>query len=107
MDQEISIFGKYQGPRGLTPEHFLRVAREHSYATANPQAPFKNPEPPSWMSAQKRLGLYGLNETRIAAKEEKPVGTPNSTQKQGKAVRELEIVTSKETTIAPVSHPSP
>jgi len=56
------------------------------------------------MSAQKRLGLYGKYETGIAVKEEKPV---ESTRSQGKVLRELEIVTSKETTIAPVSNPSP
>jgi len=106
-DQEISLFGKYRGPLGLTPEHFLRVAREHTYAIANPEAPYRNPEPPSWMSAQKRLGLYGKNETGIALKEDKPVQSANSTpQNQGKVLRELEIVTSKETTIAPASYPS-
>jgi len=56
------------------------------------------------MSAQKRLGLFGKYETGIALKEEKPLESTNST---GKVLRELEIVTSKETTIAPVSKPSP
>jgi large subunit ribosomal protein L41 len=101
MDQEIALFGKYQGPRGLTPEHFLRVAREHTYAEANPDAPYKNPEPPSWMSAQRRLGIYGKNnDTGISLSEERPRSGA------GRSRRELEVVTSKETTIAPFSKSS-
>ncbi len=104
MDQEIALFGKYQGPRGLTPEHFLRVAREHTYAGANPDAPYKNPEPPSWMSAQRRLGIYGKNnDTEISLSEERPIAPRSGA---GSFRRELEVVTSKETTIAPFSKPS-
>lgn len=55
------------------------------------------------MSAQKRLGLYGKNDTGVALKGEKPVESTNPTQR----LRELEIVTSKETTITPMSNPSP
>ena len=27
------MFGKFSGPRGLTPEHFLKIAREHTQKT--------------------------------------------------------------------------
>lgn len=65
IDQEIALLGKFRGPSGLTPAHFLRVAREHTYAEANPDAPYENPEPPSWMSAQQRLGIYHKTVTGI------------------------------------------
>jgi len=31
--EERAVFGKFPGPRGLTPEHFLKVAREHTQNT--------------------------------------------------------------------------
>ncbi|KAF8887596.1 hypothetical protein BD779DRAFT_505209 [Infundibulicybe gibba] len=30
--EERAVFGKFPGPRGLTPTHFLKVAREHTRA---------------------------------------------------------------------------
>jgi len=65
------------------------------------------------MSAQRRLGTYGkTNVTGIALKEERPIDMRNSRlggvagDNRQKVLRELEIVTSKETTISPVSNPS-
>jgi large subunit ribosomal protein L41 len=30
--EERAVFGNFPGPRGLTPEHFLKVAREYTQA---------------------------------------------------------------------------
>ena len=32
------MFGKFPGPRGLTPEHFLKVAREHTQKTSHSES---------------------------------------------------------------------
>ena len=57
------------------------------------------------------MGIYGkTNDTGIALKEERPIDMRNSRLRgvagNRQALRELEIVTSKETTITPVSNPS-
>lgn len=88
-DQEIQLFGKFRGPKGLTPEHFLRVAREHTYASSNPDTPYRNPEPPSWMSAQKRLGILPSSVTGVSVPTPKPLTRAAPPEKK---VRELEVV---------------
>ncbi|TFK61352.1 hypothetical protein BDN72DRAFT_883200, partial [Pluteus cervinus] len=35
--QERAVFGKFPGPRGLTPQHFLKIAREHTAAVEDPK----------------------------------------------------------------------
>lgn len=35
--EERAVFGKFPGPRGLTPEHLLRVAREHTLEVLRPE----------------------------------------------------------------------
>ncbi|KAF9528637.1 hypothetical protein CPB83DRAFT_854004 [Crepidotus variabilis] len=97
LDQEIQLFGKFRGPKGITPEHFLRVAREHTYASANPDTPYRNPEPPSWMSAQKRLGIFASNATGLSVPGSNPVATSGGASKRNVTspkpkVRELEVV---------------
>ena len=52
---------------GLTPQHFLRVAREHTYALQNPNFPCKDAQnPPDWMAARVRLGRMPSTETGLA-----------------------------------------
>ena len=79
---------------GLTPQHFLRVAREHTYALQNPNFPCKNSQyPPDWMAARVRLGKMPPTETGVTVKEESvtaPVGKDLGRRK--KPLRELEIV---------------
>lgn len=60
---------------GLTPEHFLRVAREHTYALQNPTSPHKDSQdPPDWMEARIRLGTMPSSSQRgLSVKEERPV----------------------------------
>ena len=79
---------------GLTPQHFLRVAREHTYALQNPNFPSKNPrKPPDWMAARVRLGIMPTTETGLAVKEESvPVPGEKDLGRRKKPLRELEIV---------------
>lgn len=84
---------------GLTPEHFLRVAREHTYALQNPELPHKDPEnPPDWIAARIRLGIMPSSQTGLAVKEELPVTAPGAkgsreaATRQQKPLRELEVV---------------
>lgn len=36
--EQRAVFGKFPGPRGLTPEHFLKVARRHTDNPVEPEA---------------------------------------------------------------------
>jgi hypothetical protein len=57
-DQERAVFSKFHGVGGITPAHFLRVAREHTLAKENPGSPAARMDRmPAWMSARIRLGL--------------------------------------------------
>ena len=57
-DQERAVFSKFHGVGGITPAHFLRVAREHTFAKENPGSPAARMDRmPAWMSARIRLGL--------------------------------------------------
>lgn len=57
-DHKNAVFSKFRGPRGLTPERFLRVCREHTYARLHPNRPVENPLfAPGWMNAQINLKL--------------------------------------------------
>ena len=79
---------------GLTPKHFLRVAREHTYALQNPTFPSKDPKnTPDWMQARIRLGIMPTTETGLAVKGESvPVPGAQDPGKRKKKLRELEIV---------------
>lgn len=58
IDQERAVFSKFHSSGGVTPTHFLRVAREHTFAKQNPASPApKMDRMPAWISAQIRLGL--------------------------------------------------
>ena len=73
---------------GLTPKHFLRVAREHTYALQNPNSPSKDSQnPPDWIAARIRLGLMPTTETGLA-----PVPGGEDLERPKKKLRELEIV---------------
>lgn len=51
---------------GLTPQHFLRVAREHTYALQNPDLPCRDSQnPPDWMAARTRLGIMPSTQTGL------------------------------------------
>jgi hypothetical protein len=77
---------------GLTPEHFLRVAREHTYALQNPDVPSKDPQnPPDWMAAKIRLGIMPTTDTGVAVAKDGSATVP-TVGKQKKPLRELEIV---------------
>jgi large subunit ribosomal protein L41 len=98
-DEETAVFGRFRGAMGLTPQHFLRVAREHTYARQNPDSPHKNSkDPPDWMAARIRLGTMPNPETGISAKEEQPVtapgakGSQEAATRQQKPLKELEVV---------------
>ncbi|KIM37185.1 hypothetical protein M413DRAFT_448682 [Hebeloma cylindrosporum] len=57
-DQKVAVFSKFRASGGVTPEHFLRVAREHTLARENPGSPAPRIERlPTWMNARIRLGL--------------------------------------------------
>ena len=79
---------------GLTPQHFLRVAREHTYALQNPNFPSKDSEnPPDWMAARARLGIMPTTVLGLSVKEESaPVPGGKDLGKRKKQLRELEIV---------------
>ena len=79
---------------GLTPQHFLRVAREHTYALKNSNSPCEDSQnPPDWMAARVRLGIMPTTVMGLAVKEESvPVPGGKDLGKQKKALRELEIV---------------
>ena len=79
---------------GLTPKHFLRVAREHTYALHNPDSPHKDSQdPPDWMAAKIRLGIMPSLHKGLVVKEEQPMTVPGAKKSgEGKPLRELEIV---------------
>lgn len=79
---------------GLTPKHFLRVAREHTYALQNPNFPCKDSQnPPDWMAAKIRLGMMPTTETGLTVKDESvPAPVAKNLGRQKKPLRELEIV---------------
>ncbi|KAH9478796.1 hypothetical protein JR316_0009257 [Psilocybe cubensis] len=57
-NQEMAIFSKFRTTGGLSPRHFLRVAREHTYAEMNPSAPIQPLKTqPLWMKAQRKLEM--------------------------------------------------
>lgn len=35
--EERAVFGKFPGPRGLTPEHLLKISRKYTEAKENPE----------------------------------------------------------------------
>jgi len=75
---------------GLTPKHFLRVAREHTYALQNPDFPHKDfQEIPDWMTARIRLRIMPSSQKGLSVKEEEPV---TAAQQHRKPLRELEVV---------------
>ena len=77
---------------GLTPEHFLRVAREHTYALQNPDLPSENPKkPPDWMAARIRLGIMPSTATELSVAKDGSATVP-TVGKQKKPLKELEIV---------------
>ncbi|PPQ93330.1 hypothetical protein CVT25_014459 [Psilocybe cyanescens] len=56
--QKVSVFSKFRTAGGLSPSHFLRVAREHTYAEMNPSAPINRPaKQPLWMKARRKTKL--------------------------------------------------
>jgi hypothetical protein len=74
---------------GLTPKHFLRVAREHTYALQNPDFPSKDSQnSPDWMAARIRLGIMPSTQTGISVAEN---GSREAAVRR-KPLRELEIV---------------
>jgi large subunit ribosomal protein L41 len=97
--EESALFGHFTGPMGLTPQHFLRVAREYTYALQNPESPYKDSQdPPDWMAARIRLGIMPSSQTGLALKEEQPVTAPGAKEsregatRHQKPLRELEVV---------------
>lgn len=98
----MAVFGQFRGPMGLTPKHFLRVAREYTYALQNPESPRQNPqETPDWMAARIRLGTMPSSQKGLSVQEEQPITAPGATgpresvihqQKNRKSLRELEVV---------------
>lgn len=98
-DEETAVFGRFRGAMGLTPQHFLRVAREHTYARQNPESPHENSQdPPDWMAARIRLGTMPNPQTGLSVNKEQPVTTPGAkgsreaATRQQKPLRELEVV---------------
>ncbi|KAF8809126.1 hypothetical protein BYT27DRAFT_6535769 [Phlegmacium glaucopus] len=98
-DEEIAVFGRFRGPMGLTPKHFLRVAREHTYALQNPESAQKgSQETPDWMMARIRLGTTPSSQQGLSVKETQPVTAPGAkgpreaANRQQKPLRELEVV---------------
>lgn len=78
---------------GLTPWHFLRVAREHTYALQNPNFPCKDSKnPPDWMAARIRLGIMPPTEMGLALKEDSETVPGGKDLGRRKKLRELEIV---------------
>jgi len=78
---------------GLTPKHFLRVAREHTYALRNPKFPCKNLQnPPDWMAARVRLGIMPTLGTGLAVVNEGEERSVTAPVRRKKPLRELEIV---------------
>lgn len=49
--EERAVFGKFPSPRGLTPEHFLKVARKHT-EEANRLEPPEKKSLLSWPSSK-------------------------------------------------------
>lgn len=87
-DEEIAVFGQFRGPMGLTPKHFLRVAREHTYALQNPELPHKDPqEPPDWIAARIRLGIMPSSLKALSVKEEQLVTTSDAKAPEGAVIR--------------------
>jgi len=84
-DQERAVFSKFHGVGGITPTHFLRVAREHTYANQNPQSPAARIDRmPAWMNARIQLGLMD-DPRRVPAVVGSPsVGEPGGLQNSGK-----------------------
>lgn len=101
-DERISVFGKFPGAGGLTAEHFLRTAREHTYAKANPHAPSQDPyNYPSWLIAQERLKLRPSTLETAISVSAKNAAVPHSQRTEPRLpLRELEVVTSQDTGIA-------
>ena len=101
-DEETAVFGQFRGPMGLTPQHFLRVAREHTYARQNPESPHETQDLPDWMAASIRLGIMTSSQTGLSVKAEQPVTTPGAQgsreaatrhqQQDRKPLRELQVV---------------
>ncbi|KAF8961736.1 hypothetical protein BDZ97DRAFT_1827745 [Flammula alnicola] len=92
-DQEHAVFSKFRGPRGLTPEHFLRVAREHTYAQRNPDAPAKDlSSMPAWIQAQVKLGL--MKEPLLDGVPLSKLRPKKQSAEVKKHFRELEVVSS-------------
>jgi len=93
-DEEMAVFGRFRGPMGLTPKHFLRVAREHTYALQNPEFPHPDAqETPDWMAAKIRLGIMPSSQKGLSVMEERPRDAAIRHQQQDrKPLRELEVV---------------
>lgn len=94
-----AVFSSIHGPGGITPERFLRVAQEQTYAAENPDEPVPSGKPiPAWMQAQINLKMrvdplykampftqYRRDELALNAKKEPVLRGP----------RQLEIVEEK------------
>ncbi|KAJ3501892.1 hypothetical protein NLJ89_g9134 [Agrocybe chaxingu] len=93
-DQKLAVWGKYHGTGGLTPEHFLRVAREHTYARLNPENPTMYPGyNPSWMNARIKLHIMGDPSAKgLAVRGAQPIG---GAADKSSGLRELEVVEPK------------
>ncbi|KAF9553559.1 hypothetical protein CPC08DRAFT_822229 [Agrocybe pediades] len=75
-EETTAVFSKFRSSKGLSPSHFLRVAREHTLAAKDAQA-FTALEPerlPVWMKAQNKLGIQDV-----------PADTPGLVLKDGAA----------------------
>ncbi|KAF8155478.1 hypothetical protein B0H34DRAFT_496409 [Crassisporium funariophilum] len=78
-EEERSVFGKFIGPSGLTPRHFLRIAREHTYAQRNPESPYIDADAvPDWIAARLKLGTMASLARGVSVKEERPVQIPGA-----------------------------
>ena len=52
-EEERMAFGRFRGTGGLTPQHFLRVSREHDRFARLGTTAFKTT--PSWYNSQKNV----------------------------------------------------
>ncbi|KAF9478945.1 hypothetical protein BDN70DRAFT_932960 [Pholiota conissans] len=104
-DHKKAVWSNINGPGGITPERFLRVAREQAYAEQHPEQPVPSGKPiPGWMQAQINLKLredpiymampftkYRRDELALNAKKDRVVKGP----------RQLEIVDEKPSSSSP------